>query len=289
MSEVIVITSGKGGVGKTTTTANLGTALSLENKKTVVVDADIGLRNLDVVMGLENRIVYDIVDVVEGTCRLKQALIKDKRFDNLYLLPAAQTRDKNAISTEQMADLCEKLRESFDYILIDCPAGIEQGFKNAVAGADRAIVVTNPEISAVRDADRIIGLLEANEVKDIRLVINRIRNEMVKRGDMMDKQDIVEILAIDLIGLVPDDESIIVSTNKGEPAILDGKSNAGQAYKNIAKRILGEDVPLMEIENDTNIFNKIKKIFISYEFRVMNLPYGKCYEKAYGFCYDMIA
>ena len=245
MSEVIVITSGKGGVGKTTTTANLGTALSLENKKTVVVDADIGLRNLD---------------VVEGTCRLKQALIKDKRFDNLYLLPAAQTRDKNAISTEQMADLCEKLRESFDYILIDCPAGIEQGFKNAVAGADRAIVVTNPEISAVRDADRIIGLLEANEVKDIRLVINRIRNEMVKRGDMMDKQDIVEILAIDLIGLVPDDESIIVSTNKGEPAILDGKSNAGQAYKNIAKRILGEDVPLMEIENDTNIFNKIKKM-----------------------------
>ena len=211
-------------------------------------------------MGLENRIVYDIVDVVEGTCRLKQALIKDKRFDNLYLLPAAQTRDKNAISTEQMSDLCEKLRESFDYILIDCPAGIEQGFKNAVAGADRAIVVTNPEISAVRDADRIIGLLEANEVKDIRLVINRIRNEMVKRGDMMDKQDIVEILAIDLIGLVPDDESIIVSTNKGEPAILDGKSNAGQAYKNIAKRIFGEDVPLMEIENDTNIFNKIKKM-----------------------------
>ena len=191
---------------------------------------------------------------------LNPFLIKDKRFDNLYLLPAAQTRDKNAISTEQMADLCEKLRESFDYILIDCPAGIEQGFKNAVAGADRAIVVTNPEISAVRDADRIIGLLEANEVKDIRLVINRIRNEMVKRGDMMDKQDIVEILAIDLIGLVPDDESIIVSTNKGEPAILDGKSNAGQAYKNIAKRILGEDVPLMEIENDTNIFNKIKKM-----------------------------
>ncbi|MGL4797238.1 MAG: septum site-determining protein MinD, partial [Paraclostridium sp.] len=164
-------------------------------------------------------------------------------------------------STEQMTDLCEKLRESFDYILIDCPAGIEQGFKNAVAGADRAIVVTNPEISAVRDADRIIGLLEANEVKDIRLIINRIRNEMVKRGDMMDKQDIIEILAIDLIGLVPDDESIIVSTNKGEPAILDGKSSAGQAYKNVAKRILGEDIPLMQMENDTNIFSKIKKMF----------------------------
>ena len=261
MSEVIVITSGKGGVGKTTTTANLGTALSLLNKKNVVVDADIGLRNLDVVMGLENRIVYDIVDVVEGTCRLKQALIKDKRFDNLYLLPAAQTRDKNALSVDQMKGLCDKLRESFDYIIIDCPAGIEQGFKNAVAGADRAIVVTNPEISAVRDADRIIGLLEANEVKDIRLVINRIRNEMVKRGDMMDKQDIVEILAIDLIGLVPDDESIIVSTNKGEPAILDEKSNAGQAYKNIAKRILGEDVPIMQIETETNILVKIKKMF----------------------------
>lgn len=261
MSEVIVITSGKGGVGKTTTTANLGTALSFENKKTVVVDADIGLRNLDVVMGLENRIVYDIVDVVEGTCRLKQALIKDKRFDNLYLLPAAQTRDKNSLSIDQMKDLCDKLRESFDFIIIDCPAGIEQGFKNAIAGADRAIVVTNPEISAVRDADRIIGLLEANEVKDIRLVINRIRNEMVKRGDMMDKQDIVEILAIDLIGLVPDDESIIVSTNKGEPAILDNRSNAGQAYKNIAKRILGEDIPLMQIEEESNILTKIKKMF----------------------------
>ena len=259
MSEVIVITSGKGGVGKTTTVANLGTALSLENKKTVVVDADIGLRNLDVVMGLENRIVYDIVDVVEGTCKLKQALIKDKRFENLYLLPAAQTRDKNAVSVDQMSALCEKLKESFDYVLIDCPAGIEQGFKNAIAGADRAIVVTNPEVSAVRDADRIIGLLEANEISDIRLIINRIRQDMVKRGDMMDKHDIVEILAIDLIGIVPDDESIIISTNKGEPAILDSKSNAGKAYKNIAQRILGNNIPIMEVEQETNFFGKIKK------------------------------
>ena len=259
MSEVIVITSGKG--GKTTTAANLGTALSLENKKTVIVDADIGLRNLDVVMGLENRIVYDIVDVVEGTCRLKQALIKDKRFENLYLLPAAQTRDKNAVTVEQMNDLCNKLRESFDYIIIDCPAGIEQGFKNAIAGADRAIVVTNPEVSAVRDADRIIGLLEANEINDIRLVINRIRHDMVRRGDMMNKEDIIEILAIKLLGLVPDDESIIVSTNKGEPAILDNKSLAGQAYKNIARRILGDDVPMLELEEEANIFTKIKKIF----------------------------
>ena len=261
MSEVIVITSGKGGVGKTTTVANLGTALSLENKKTVVVDADIGLRNLDVVMGLENRIVYDIVDVVEGTCKLKQAIIKDKRFDNLYLLPAAQTRDKNAVSVDQMKALCEKLKETFDYVLIDCPAGIEQGFKNAVVGADRAIVVTNPEVSAVRDADRIIGLLEANEIHDIRLIINRIRQDMVKRGDMMDKQDIVEILAIDLIGIVPDDESIIISTNKGEPAILDAKSTAGRAYKNVAQRILGNDIPLMEVDQETNFFSKIKKMF----------------------------
>ena len=212
-------------------------------------------------MGLENRIDYDIVDVVEGTCRLKQALIKDKRFENLYLLPAAQTRDKNAVTVEQMNDLCNKLRESFDYIIIDCPAGIEQGFKNAIAGADRAIVVTNPEVSAVRDADRIIGLLEANEINDIRLVINRIRHDMVRRGDMMNKEDIIEILAIKLLGLVPDDESIIVSTNKGEPAILDNKSLAGQAYKNIARRILGDDVPMLELEEEANIFTKIKKIF----------------------------
>ena len=259
--KTISVINQKGGVGKTTTAANLGTALSLENKKTVIVDADIGLRNLDVVMGLENRIVYDIVDVVEGTCRLKQALIKDKRFENLYLLPAAQTRDKNAVTVEQMNDLCNKLRESFDYIIIDCPAGIEQGFKNAIAGADRAIVVTNPEVSAVRDADRIIGLLEANEINDIRLVINRIRHDMVRRGDMMNKEDIIEILAIKLLGLVPDDESIIVSTNKGEPAILDNKSLAGQAYKNIARRILGDDVPMLELEEEANIFTKIKKIF----------------------------
>lgn len=261
MGEVIVITSGKGGVGKTTTTANLGAALALRNKKVALVDTDIGLRNLDVVMGLENRIVYDIVDVVEEKCKLRQALIKDKRFEQLFLLPAAQTRDKNAVTVEQMNDLCNKLRESFDYIIIDCPAGIEQGFKNAIAGADRAIVVTNPEVSAVRDADRIIGLLEANEINDIRLVINRIRHDMVRRGDMMNKEDIIEILAIKLLGLVPDDESIIVSTNKGEPAILDNKSLAGQAYKNIARRILGDDVPMLELEEEANIFTKIKKIF----------------------------
>ncbi|MFI3209687.1 MAG: septum site-determining protein MinD [Peptostreptococcaceae bacterium] len=261
MSEVIVITSGKGGVGKTTTAANLGSALSLEKKKVVIVDADIGLRNLDCVMGLENRIVYDIVDVVEGTCRLKQALIKDKRFENLYLLPAAQTKDKNAITEDQMRTLCDNLRESFDYILMDCPAGIEQGFKNAIAGADRAIVVTNPEVSAVRDADRIIGLLEANEMEDIRLVINRIRQDMVKRGDMMNREDIEQLLAIKLIGLVPDDESIIVSTNKGEPAVLDEKSSAGKSYREIAKRVLGEEIEIHDFEEEVSIFDKFKKIF----------------------------
>ena len=261
MSEVIVITSGKGGVGKTTTVANLGTALSLENKKTVVVDADIGLRNLDVVMGLENRIVYDIVDVVEGTCKLKQALIKDKRFENLYLLPAAQTRDKNAVSVEQMSQLCEKLKESFDYIIIDCPAGIEQGFKNAIAGADRAIVVTNAEISSIRDADRIIGLLEASEIKNPELIVNRLRPNMVKKGEMMDVDDIVDLLSINLLGVVPDDEFIITQTNKGEPAVINKKAPSGKAYLEIARRILGENIEVTIPGRDEGFFTKIKGIF----------------------------
>jgi len=261
MGEVIVITSGKGGVGKTTTTANLGTGLAKLGYKVVVVDADIGLRNLDVVMGLENRIVYDIVDVVEGVCRLKQGLIKDKRYDGLHLLPAAQTRDKNAINPEQMQKLTLELKESFDFVLIDCPAGIEQGFKNAIAGADRAIVVTTPEISAVRDADRIIGLLEAAEIGDPLLIINRIRVEMVKRGDMMNIDDMIDILAIDLIGVIPDDEAIVISTNKGEPAVTDESSMAGQAYRNITRRIAGESVPFMNMESDEGFMNKLKKMF----------------------------
>jgi len=261
MSEVIVITSGKGGVGKTTTTANIGAGLALLGKKVVLIDTDIGLRNLDVVMGLENRIVYDIVDVVEGTCRLKQALIKDKRFDGLYLLPAAQTRDKNSINPSQMIKLCDELRSEFDYILIDCPAGIEQGFKNAIAGADKAFVVTTPEVSAVRDADRIIGLLEANEIRSPKLLINRVRQDMVKRGDMMSIEDIIDILAIDLIGVVPDDENIIISTNKGEPAVTDNKSQAGQAYRNITKRVLGESVPFMDLNGSGGFFSKMKKLF----------------------------
>ncbi len=261
MAQVIVITSGKGGVGKTTTTANLGTGLAQLGHKVVVVDADIGLRNLDVVMGLENRIVYDVVDVVEGVCRLKQALIKDKRYEGLFLLPAAQTRDKNAVTPEQMQSLTNDLKEMFDFVLIDCPAGIEQGFRNAIAGADKAIVVTTPEISAVRDADRIIGLLEAAELTDPVLIINRIRIEMVKKGDMMNIEDMIDILAIDLIGVVPDDEAIVISTNKGEPVVTDNNSLAGQAYRNITRRLTGEDVPFINMESDAGLMAKLKKIF----------------------------
>ena len=224
MSECIVVTSGKGGVGKTTTTANLGVALAAAGNKVCVVDADIGLRNLDVILGLENRIVYDLVHVVEGECRLKQALIKHKQCDGLYLLPAAQTRDKNAVSPEQMKDLTEQLKKDFDYVLIDCPAGIEQGFKNSVAGADKAVIVTTPEVSAIRDADRIIGLVEAAELPEPRLVINRFRQKMVDRGDMMNKDDIMEILAIPLIGIIPDHEDVITTSNRGVPAAFDENS-----------------------------------------------------------------
>ena len=244
MGEVIVITSGKGGVGKTTTTANLGSALAMRGKKVVLLDTDIGLRNLDVVMGLENRIVYDIVDVIEGKCKLRQALIKDKRFTDLFLLPAAQTRDKDAINEDEMIRLTQRLKEEFDYIIVDCPAGIEQGFKNAIAGADRAIVVTNAEISSIRDADRIIGLLESSNIRNPELIINRIRPEMVKRGEMMDVEDILDLLSIDLIGVVPEDENIITQTNKGEPAVANKKAASGKAYIEIVRRILGENVEI---------------------------------------------
>ena len=256
MGEVIVVTSGKGGVGKTTTTANVGTGLAKLDKKVVLIDTDIGLRNLDVVMGLENRIVYNLVDVVEGNCRIKQALIKDKRYNNLYLLPSAQTRDKSAVTPEQMKVLCDELKNEFDYIIVDCPAGIEQGFKNAIAGADRALVVTTPEVSAVRDADRIIGLLEANEMKKIDLIVNRLRVDLVKSGDMMSSSDVEEILAINLIGVVPDDENIVVSTNQGEP-LVGSDSKAGIAYMNICKRIMGEDVPFMDLTAKKGFFSKL--------------------------------
>ena len=261
MGEVIVITSGKGGVGKTTTTANLGSALALQGKKVALVDTDIGLRNLDVVMGLENRIVYDIVDVVEEKCKLRQALIKDKRFNELFLLPAAQTRDKSAVNETQMKELTSKLKEEFDYILIDCPAGIEQGFKNAIAGADRAIVVTTAEISAIRDADRIIGLLEASEIKNPELVVNRLKPNMVKRGEMMDVDDIVDLLSIDLVGVVPDDEYIITQTNKGEPVVSNRKAPSGKAYMEIARRILGETIEVTIPGRENRFLEAIKKLF----------------------------
>lgn len=262
MGEVIVITSGKGGVGKTTTTANIGTALAKLDKKVVLVDTDIGLRNLDVVLGLENRIVYDIIDVVKGNCRLNQALIKDKKLEGLCLLPAAQTKDKNAVSIDEIKKLTSDLRELFDYVIIDCPAGIEQGFKNAIAGADRAIVVATPEVSSVRDADRIIGLLEANEIPETRLIINRLRPQMVKQGDMMDIEDILDILSIKLIGVIPEDEFIIVSTNRGEPAVNNPDSMAGKAYLNTARRITGEeDVPFLNLEVVESFMDKILKIF----------------------------
>ena len=253
MGEVIVITSGKGGVGKTTTTANIGAGLSKFDKKVVVIDTDLGLRNLDVVMGLENLIVYNLVDVIEGTCRLKQALI-------LYLLPSAQTKDKTAISPGQMKKLTSQLKDEFDYILLDCPAGIEQGFQNAIAGADRAIVVTTPEVSAIRDADRIIGLLESNQLKKIDLIINRIRMDMVKRGDMMSVDDVTEILSVPLIGALPDDEQVVIGTNQGEPVVgLDSK--AGKAYLNICKRIMGIEVPFIELENNSGFFSKLSHLF----------------------------
>lgn len=260
MGEIIVVTSGKGGVGKTTTTANIGTALASEGLSIILIDTDIGLRNLDVVMGLENRIVYDIVDVTNGNCRLKQALIKDKRFENLYLLPAAQTKDKTAVSPDEMEDLCRELKDDYDYIIIDCPAGIEQGFYNAIAGADQAIVITTPEVSAVRDADRIIGLLESSDLRNPKLIINRFRPRMVRQGDMMDIEDIVDILAVDLLGVVQEDDRIIVSTNRGEPAVMNLISPAGEAYRRIARRIRGEEVPLMNLEESYGIMNKLRRL-----------------------------
>ena len=260
-ARVIVITSGKGGVGKTTTTANIGAALADKGHKVLLIDTDIGLRNLDVVMGLENRIVYDLIDVIEGRCRVSQALIKDKRCPNLVLLPAAQIRDKNDVNTDQMKELIFSLKESFDYILIDCPAGIEQGFKNAIAAADEAIVVTTPEVSATRDADRIIGLLEAAGIKSPRIVVNRLRIDMVKEKNMLSVEDILDILAVKLLGVVPDDENVVISTNKGEPLVYKGDSLAAKAFKNIASRIEGVEVPLLDLDIKMSILEKRKFVF----------------------------
>jgi len=261
MGEAIVITSGKGGVGKTTTSANIGTALALLGKKVCMVDTDIGLRNLDVVMGLENRIIYDLVDVAEERCRMSQALVKDKRFEELYLLPAAQTKDKDAVSPEQVKAIVDELKRDFEYVIIDCPAGIEQGFRNAVAGADRAIVVTTPENAAVRDADRIIGLLEKEGLHGTRLIINRVRAKMMRSKDMLDIDDICQILAVDLLGVVPDDEQVIKSANHGEPAVMNPNSPASIAFRNIARRILGDAVPLMSLEEKKGAMARVKKFF----------------------------
>ena len=259
--KVVTVTSGKGGVGKTTATANLGVALASGGEKVVCVDADIGLRNLDVVLGLENRIVYDLVDVVEGRCRLRQALIRDKRLPELFLIPAAQTRDKSAVSPSDMVRLCDELRHEFDWILIDSPAGIERGFRNAIAPADVVMVVTNPEVSAVRDADRIIGLIEAEEKGPARLMINRIKPDMVRRGDMLSADDVLELLAVELIGLIPEDENVVMSTNRGVPVALNGKSRAGQAFRNVARRLRGEEVPFMEMSEDGNLFGRLARLF----------------------------
>lgn len=262
MGEAIVITSGKGGVGKTTTTANLGTALALMDKKVCLVDTDIGLRNLDIIMGLENRIIFDIVDVIQERCQLKQALIQDKRFDSLALLPAAQTSDKSTLTAEGMRKIIAELKQDFDYILIDCPAGIEQGFQSAIAAADQAIVVTTPEKSSVRDGDRIIGLIEQEEdIARPRLIINRIRNHMVESGDMLDIEDIVQVLSIDLIGIVVDDDKVIQASNSGEPIALHPDTNASIAYRNIARRILGKPVPLQTLDDKKGVMHKIKSFF----------------------------
>ena len=241
----IVLTSGKGGVGKTTTTANLGATLAKRGKKVILVDADIGLRNLDLVLGVEKRIVFDLVEVVEGRCQLRQALIKDKRLENLSILPAAQTRDKTAISELQMTQVVEQLGEMCDFVLIDCPAGIEHGFRNAIAGATEAIVVTTPEVSAIRDADRVIGKLHERGLP-LRLIVNRLRPEMVRSGDMLSVDDVTDILSAELLGIVPDDEEVIDTTNKGEPIVLQPESRLAAIYDKIARRLDGELVPFTQ-------------------------------------------
>ena len=259
-SRVITITSGKGGVGKTTATANLGAALAQLGYRVVAIDADVGLRNLDLVMGLENRIVYDLVDVIEGRCRLRQALIRDKRIEGLYLLPAAQARDKTAVSPSDMVLICDELRRQHDFILIDSPAGIERGFRNAVAPADEVLIVTNPEVSSVRDSDRIIGMLEADEKGVPSLIVNRIKPEMVERGDMLDIGDVLDVLMIKLVGIVPEDDEVLVSTNRGQPAVMGNNSLAGEAFRNIARRLNGEDVPFMSLERERGLRGWLKRM-----------------------------
>ncbi len=259
-AQIVTITSGKGGVGKTTAVASLGIALASRGQKVVCIDGDIGLRNLDVIMGLENRIVYDIVDVIEGRCRLRQAMIRDKRLPDLFLIPAAQTRDKNALSPSDMMRLGDELRDVCDWVLIDSPAGIERGFKNSIAAADRILVLTNPEISAVRDADRVIGILEAEEKGSPSLILNRVNPDMVRRQEMLSADDVLDLLAIDLIGVVPEDQSVIVAANRGQPIALEESSKAGQAFRNIAARLMGVDVPFMDLESQEGLWKRISRL-----------------------------
>jgi len=265
MTRIIVTTSGKGGVGKTTVTANLGMALARLGRKVALVDADFGLRNLDLLLGLENRVVYTTVEVLAGECRLEQALVKDKREPGLVLLPAAQNRTKDAVNPEQMQQLVNSLTESYDYVVIDSPAGIEMGFKNAIAGAKEALIVTTPEIAAVRDADRVVGLLEAEGIKKIHLIVNRLRPAMVQVNDMMSVEDVQEILAIPIIGVVPEDERVIVSTNRGEPLVLsENPSLAGKAFDNIARRLEGQTVEFIDLHpTQDNFFTRIRKLLSS--------------------------
>lgn len=259
-ARIITITSGKGGVGKTTVTANLGVALAGLGQRVICLDADIGLRNLDMVLGLENRIVYDVVDVVEGRCKLRQALIKDKRLTELHLLPAAQTRDKSAVKPEDLIHVCNELRQEVDFILIDSAAGIEDGFRTALAPANEVLIVTNPEVSAVRDADRVVGLVEASEKGPARLILNRLKPEMINRGDMLDTSDVLDILAIELIGIVPDDEIVLVSSNRGNPVAMNERSTAGAAFRNIARRLLGEDIPFPTFRETGNFFQRLVRM-----------------------------
>jgi len=262
-AKAIVVTSGKGGVGKTTTTANLGAALAKLGEKVAVIDVDVGLRNLDVVMGLEGRVVFDLIDVLEGRAKVRQALIRDKRVENLFLLPASQTKDKEALDAARFRELVQRLltEEGFDRVLIDSPAGIEKGFQTAAAPAEGALVVVNPEVSSVRDADRIIGLLEAREIRENFLIINRLRPKMVARGDMLSVEDVVEILGLKPIGIIPEDEQVLISTNQGEPLVLKGTSPAAVAYLETARRIRGEEVPFRNLEEAQGLLAVIRKLF----------------------------
>ena len=262
VGRAIVVTSGKGGVGKTTTSANISMALAKLGKKVVVVDGDTGLRSLDLILGLENRIVYNLVDVVEGTCDLKKALIRDKRVDGLYLLPTAQTREKEAVTEAQMKKLSDELRKDFDFVIFDCPAGIEAGFRNASAGATEALVVTTPDVSPVRDADRIIGMLENQGKKKIHLIINRLRPKMMRKGDMMGVNDVLDVLNVSLIGVVPEDDAVVKSSNDGVPLTLTDNSPAGTAFMNIARRLTGEEVEFLDVENmDQGFMYKLRNLF----------------------------